>query len=52
VQHVVAAAVYSAGHKVRDIALDEGRDWASKPGHFAWIGLHDPGAEELRLLQQ
>lgn len=51
-QHVVAAAVYSAGHKIRDIALDEGRDWASKPGHFAWIGLHDPGAEELRLLQQ
>ena len=50
-QHVVAAAVYSAGHKIRDITLDEGRHWSRQPGHFAWIGLHDPGAEELRLLQ-
>ncbi|TBU88490.1 magnesium and cobalt transport protein CorA [Phytopseudomonas dryadis] len=49
---VVAAAVYSKGRKVTDIHLDEGRAWASKPGHFVWIGLHDPGSEELGSLQQ
>lgn len=49
---VVAAAVYSQGRKVSDIHLDEGRDWASKPDHFVWIGLHDPGSEELGNLQR
>ncbi|AYF87215.1 magnesium and cobalt transport protein CorA [Pseudomonas sp. JS3066] len=49
---VVAAAVYAKGRKVTDITLDEGLQWASKPGHFVWIGLHDPGAEELSNLQR
>ncbi|HLA30585.1 MAG TPA: magnesium and cobalt transport protein CorA [Pseudomonas sp.] len=49
---IVAAAVYSKGKKVTDISLDEGKDWSRKPGHFVWIGLHDPGAEELINLQR
>ncbi|MBU1332055.1 MAG: magnesium and cobalt transport protein CorA [Gammaproteobacteria bacterium] len=49
--HVVAAAAYCAGRKVTDISLDEGHIWASREGHFVWIGLHDPGAEELVHLQ-
>lgn len=49
---IVAAAVYSKGKKVTDISLDEGKDWSKKPGHFVWIGLHDPGAEELVNLQR
>lgn len=49
---LVAAAVYSKGKKVTDISLDEGKDWSRKPGHFVWIGLHDPGAEELINLQR
>ncbi|MDA7087971.1 magnesium and cobalt transport protein CorA [Pseudomonas sp. SA3-5] len=49
---VVAAAVYSQGQKVTDISLDEGKEWSRKPGHFVWIGLHDPGAEELTNLQR
>jgi magnesium transporter len=48
---VIAAAVYSEGRKVCDIQLDEGRDWAGKPGHFVWIGLRDPGFEEFSSLQ-
>ncbi len=50
--HVVAAAVYTKGKKVTDIALDEGISWATKPGHFVWIGLHDPATEELLNLQK
>ena len=49
---VVAAAVYSQGQKVTDITLDEGKEWSKKPGHFVWIGLHDPGPEELTNLQR
>ncbi|MFV0886749.1 magnesium and cobalt transport protein CorA [Metapseudomonas otitidis] len=50
--HVVAAAVYSKGKRVANISLDEGLEWAKKPGHFIWIGLHDPGPEELTTLQR
>ncbi|MGE8500522.1 MAG: magnesium and cobalt transport protein CorA [Pseudomonas sp.] len=50
--HVVAAAVYTQGKKVTDIQLDEGKEWSKKPGHFVWIGLHDPGTEELTKLQR
>ncbi|WP_372878149.1 magnesium and cobalt transport protein CorA [Pseudomonas sp.] len=49
---VVAAAVYSQGKKITDITLDEGKAWSKKPGHFVWIGLHDPGTEELTNLQR
>jgi magnesium transporter len=49
---VVAAAVYSAGKKVRDITLDEGAAWAAKPGHFVWIGLEQPDDDELAGLQR
>ncbi|SEE32919.1 magnesium and cobalt transport protein CorA [Pseudomonas migulae] len=49
---VVAAAVYSAGKKVTNITLDEGAAWAAKPGHFVWIGLEEPNAQELFNLQR
>jgi len=49
---VVAAAVYSKGKRVADISLDEGITWAAKPGHFVWIGLQEPTAEELANLQR
>ena len=49
---VVAAAVYSAGKKVTNITLDEGIEWAKKPGHFVWIGLEQPDAQELSNLQR
>ena len=49
---VVAAAVYNAGKKVTNITLDEGIEWAKKPGHFVWIGLEQPDAQELANLQR
>lgn len=48
---VVAAAVYAAGKKVQDITLDEGQHWATQPGHFVWIGLEEPDADELASLK-
>ena len=49
---VVAAAVYTKGKRVADIALNECSSWALKPDHFVWIGLQQPNAEVLHTLQQ
>lgn len=49
---VVAAAAYAKGKKVADIAIEEGRQWASRPGHFVWIGLRDPDSTQLTALQK
>ncbi|MCY1277679.1 Cobalt/magnesium transport protein CorA [compost metagenome] len=49
---VVGAAVYAKGRKVTDITLDQGAEWAARDGHFVWIGLHDPGNDELLTLQR
>jgi magnesium transporter len=48
---VIAAAAYSAGRKVADIAIEESGAWAAKPDHFVWIGIHEPNEGELRELQ-
>lgn len=50
--HVVAAAAYHKGLKVTDIRLEDGKEWAARPEHFVWIGLHNPGSAELTCLQQ
>jgi magnesium transporter len=44
--------VYSAGKKVTNISLEEGAQWSRKPGHFVWIGLEQPDAQELANLQR
>src|SRR5215218_5444427 len=31
------------------VRIDEAGDWATKPGHVVWIGLHEPSEELLRL---
>jgi magnesium transporter len=49
--HVVASAAYAGGRKVADVPLDEAQAWSEKPGHFVWIGLHEPGEDLLRLVQ-
>jgi len=48
---VVAAAVYAGGRRIRQLGIDEAGEWAGRPGHFVWIGLHDPGAELLARLR-
>jgi magnesium transporter len=49
---VIAAAAYNAGQKVQDILIEESGAWAAKPGHFVWIGIHEPDEHELRQLQK
>src|SRR5687768_828761 len=48
---VIAAAAYTGGRKVADITIQESGQWAAKPGHFVWIGIHQPNELELRELQ-
>jgi magnesium transporter len=48
---VIAAAAYSGGRKVVDIAIEDSGAWAAKPGHFVWIGIHQPDERELHQLQ-
>ena len=48
---LMAAAAYSAGRRVADIAVADGRAWAEKPDHFVWIGIHGPDPADLRELQ-
>jgi magnesium transporter len=48
---VVAAAVYSGGRRMADITIDQAGEWARRPGHVVWIGLHEPGLGLLRRLQ-
>jgi magnesium transporter len=50
--HIVASAAYSGGCRVAEVPLDEARIWSEKPGHFVWIGLHEPGEDLLRLVQR
>jgi magnesium transporter len=48
---VVASAVYAAGRRVTDIAIEEAGDWSHKPEHVVWIGLHEPSLDLLRKVQ-
>ena len=48
---VIAAAAYSAGRKVQDIRSRRAARGPRKPGHFVWIGIHEPDEHELRQLQ-
>jgi magnesium transporter len=48
---VVAASVYSGGRRVADIAIDEVREWSTRPGNVVWIGLFEPDHQLLARLQ-
>lgn len=48
---VVASAVYAAGKKLRDIPIDQARQWTQEPGHFVWIGVEEPDSAILATLQ-
>jgi magnesium transporter len=48
---VVAAAAYCAGRRVANIAIEEIGEWAKKPDHVVWVGLHEPSNDLLRRVQ-
>jgi len=48
---IAAARVYSDGHRLRSLWLDDPHDRPVQPHQFAWIGLVDATAEELEGLK-
>jgi magnesium transporter len=49
---VVNCAAYEGGRRVADIDLAEASSLESRPGHFVWIGLHEPDEALLRRVQE
>lgn len=49
---VVAAYLYRNGKRVREVPIEEEIECAEDKSEFVWIGIANPTAEELRLLQQ
>ncbi len=50
-QGLVASAVYAGGKRVRDIPVEQAREWSTHAGHFVWIGLHEPEPALLARVQ-
>lgn len=48
----VAAYLYRHGRRVREVAIDEGVSCPTDRSEFVWIGLSDPCADEVAVLQQ
>ena len=48
---VVAASAYVDGRRVAHVGLSEAGEWARRPRHVVWIGLHEPSAELLDQVQ-
>jgi len=48
---VIASAVYVAGRRVADVAIEQAGEFARRPNHVVWIGLHEPGDALLRRVQ-
>jgi magnesium transporter len=48
---LMAATVYSGGRRICDIRVEEAHEWAAKPGHVVWIGLHEPSYKLLSRIQ-
>ena len=49
---LVNSAVYLAGRKLVDIAVDDAGEWARRPGHVVWIGLYEPKHDLLVRVQR
>lgn len=49
---VVAAHLYAHGKRVRSVSIDERIDYPGDKSQFVWVGLLDPTADELRILQE
>jgi magnesium transporter len=48
---LVAASAYVDGRRVAEVSLAEAGEWAQRPHHVVWIGLHEPSAEMLIQVQ-
>jgi magnesium transporter len=48
---VVACALYRDGQRVRDVAIEEIGTLAGREGGIVWLGLHEPDAALLGVIQ-
>jgi magnesium transporter len=51
-QGVVACAAYAGGRRLKDVAIEDISEVLKQPDQFVWIGLHEPSAELLHIVQQ
>ncbi len=49
---VVNCAAYSQGRRVANIGINDVNQTLKQPDKFVWIGLHEPGEEVLKEVQQ
>lgn len=49
---VVACAGYENGCRVADLDINESGGFATSPGRFVWIGLHEPSEDILKSVQR
>ena len=49
---VVNSVAYAGGRRVADVELEDISEVLKEPDRFVWIGLHEPGEELLRQVQQ
>ncbi len=49
---VVNCAAYSQGRRVANIGINDVNQALKQPDKFVWIGLHEPGEEVLKEVQQ
>jgi magnesium transporter len=49
---VVAAFAYVDGKRSRELRIDDPQDLQPRDGEIVWIGLLEPDANELRILQE
>jgi magnesium transporter len=51
VDSVINCAAYAAGRRVGTIPLEHAGDALRNPGQFVWVGLYEPSAEVLEVVQ-
>jgi magnesium transporter len=49
---IVNCAAYAAGKRVAEVPIDEVGQFIEVPGHFVWIGLHEPSPELMGEVQR
>src|SRR5689334_17291198 len=49
---IVNCAAYANGCRVADIDLEAISEYVEQPGHFVWVGLHEPEEDVLLKLQE
>ena len=51
-KEIVNCIAYAEGKRVAELELEEVHNMLHVPGHFVWIGLHEPSEEVLSKVQE